>query len=84
MIICTYEQTISFDLSFDLLKWIAKDGLAVMTGCVCRDPLHDYGATVYLPRTLVGRLGESQGGGNCACGEALNLVGTVWVGLRRH
>ena len=31
MIICTYEQTISFGLGFDLLKWIAKDGLAVIT-----------------------------------------------------
>lgn len=31
MVICTYEQTISFDLGFDLLKWIAKDGLAVIT-----------------------------------------------------
>ena len=31
MIICACKQTISFGLGYDLLSWIAKDGMAVIT-----------------------------------------------------
>ena len=31
MIICACKQTISFGLRFDLLSWITKDGMGVIT-----------------------------------------------------